>query len=300
MTARRSALPYELIEPGDGRRARIRFTGLFQGRQVVWDAEVVSLAGSARQQFIEVGRHTRYGLSLTVGLHTPVIDEPVLRKTVIMIRQYKRLGHTRHEFGDTAGPAPAEAPVRPAKLLSGGQTGVDRAALDAALALGIPCGGWCPQGRRAEDGQIPARYPLTETGSPGYRERTYLNVRDSDGTLILARGALSGGTTLTRRVARAGQAVPGPGLGQGAGPAIRARMDAQSRHPSAQCRRTAREPAAGYIPAGQTLSVKTVYRRRGKGSKNSQEGRLNLRIMSFFRLITSGFSGSGDPRSRSC
>lgn len=203
MTARRSALPYELIEPGDGRRARIRFTGLFQGRQVVWDAEVVSLAGSARQQFIEVGRHTRYGLSLTVGLHTPVIDEPVLRKTVIMIRQYKRLGHTRHEFGDTAGPAPAEAPVRPAKLLSGGQTGVDRAALDAALALGIPCGGWCPQGRRAEDGQIPARYPLTETGSPGYRERTYLNVRDSDGTLILARGALSGGTTLTRRVARA-------------------------------------------------------------------------------------------------
>lgn len=201
MNARKSPLPYEAIEPGDGRRARIRFTGPFQGREVVWDAVVVSLAGSARKQFIEVGRRTRYGLSLTVGLHTPIIDEPALLKTVIMIRRYKRLGRGRHEFGDSGGPAPGP-PARLAKVVSGGQTGVDRAALEAALALGIPCGGWCPQGRRAEDGHIPERYPLTETGSPGYRERTYLNVHDSDGTLILARGALSGGTALTRRFAR--------------------------------------------------------------------------------------------------
>lgn len=94
---------------------------------------------------------------------------------------------------------PTKTPVR--KIVSGGQAGVDRAALDAALALGIPCGGWCPKGRRAEDGVIPDRYPLIETETKDYRERTRRNVRDSDGTLILARGPLSGGTALTRRLA---------------------------------------------------------------------------------------------------
>jgi hypothetical protein len=59
-----------------------------------------------------------------------------------------------------------------AQLVSGGQSGVDRAALDVALELGIPCGGWCPRGRKAEDGAIPARYPLTETPSDGYAQRT--------------------------------------------------------------------------------------------------------------------------------
>ncbi|MDX1697681.1 MAG: putative molybdenum carrier protein [Thiohalobacterales bacterium] len=87
------------------------------------------------------------------------------------------------------------------KIVSGGQTGVDRAALDIALALGIPCGGWCPRGRGAEDGVIPARYPLQETGSHDYAERTRRNVIDSDGTLILAIGALHGGTLLTAQLA---------------------------------------------------------------------------------------------------
>lgn len=95
---------------------------------------------------------------------------------------------------------PAKFPIT--KIVSGGQTGVDRAALDAALALGIPCGGWCPKGRRAEDGVIPAHYPLTETTSKDYRVRTRRNVRDSDGTLILTRGPLSGGTALTCRLAK--------------------------------------------------------------------------------------------------
>lgn len=95
---------------------------------------------------------------------------------------------------------PAKLPIT--KIVSGGQTGVDRAALDVALALGIPCGGWCPKGRRAEDGAIPAHYPLTETTSKDYRVRTRRNVRDSDGTLILMRGPLSGGTALTRRLAK--------------------------------------------------------------------------------------------------
>lgn len=85
---------------------------------------------------------------------------------------------------------------------SGGQTGVDRAALDAALMAGLAVGGWCPRGRRAEDGPIPLRYPLRETPTSDYAERTRLNVRDTDATLILAYGPLGGGTALTARLAR--------------------------------------------------------------------------------------------------
>jgi predicted Rossmann-fold nucleotide-binding protein len=88
------------------------------------------------------------------------------------------------------------------KIISGGQTGVDRAALDVAMELGIPCGGWCPQGRRAEDGRIPDSYPLQEASSPDYPVRTRLNVEDSDGTLILSRGSPQGGTALTLKLAR--------------------------------------------------------------------------------------------------
>jgi hypothetical protein len=83
------------------------------------------------------------------------------------------------------------------KIISGGQTGVDRAALDVALELGIPCGGWCPKGRKAEDGPIDPRYPLKETNSPNYPLRTEKNIRESDGTLILTKGQVNGGTALT-------------------------------------------------------------------------------------------------------
>jgi hypothetical protein len=79
------------------------------------------------------------------------------------------------------------------RIVSGGQAGVDRAALDWAIARGIPHGGWCPAGRIAEDGMIPERYQLRETASPGYRERTRRNVEDSDGTLILNLGELDAG-----------------------------------------------------------------------------------------------------------
>ncbi|MFL5382592.1 MAG: putative molybdenum carrier protein [Longimicrobiaceae bacterium] len=88
------------------------------------------------------------------------------------------------------------------KIVSGGQTGVDRAALDVALELGMECGGWCPAGRAAEDGPIDARYPLRETPSPDPAQRTEWNVRDSDATLVLTSGAASPGTELTIEAAR--------------------------------------------------------------------------------------------------
>ncbi|MCA9126804.1 MAG: putative molybdenum carrier protein [Planctomycetales bacterium] len=87
------------------------------------------------------------------------------------------------------------------QIVSGGQTGVDRAALDAAMTLGIEHGGWCPRGRLAEDGTIASKYQLVESTSKDYAVRTKQNVRDSDGTLILYRDRLQGGTLLTHRVA---------------------------------------------------------------------------------------------------
>ena len=87
------------------------------------------------------------------------------------------------------------------RIVSGGQTGVDRAALDVAIALGLPHGGWCPHGRRAEDGRIPERYALREHASPEYAQRTEQNVLDSDGTLVLTIGAPRDGTALTVRLA---------------------------------------------------------------------------------------------------
>jgi hypothetical protein len=91
--------------------------------------------------------------------------------------------------------------MRLRKLVSGGQTGVDRAALDVAIELGIPCGGWCPKGRFAEDGAIPACYPLRETPLDEYAQRTEWNVRDSDATLIITWGAPAGGTAFTADMA---------------------------------------------------------------------------------------------------
>ena len=87
------------------------------------------------------------------------------------------------------------------RVISGGQTGVDRAALDAAMAYGIEAGGWCPKARIAEDGLIPRRYPLRETPSEKYSQRTTWNVRDADATLILTFGTLDGGTELAARMA---------------------------------------------------------------------------------------------------
>ncbi len=89
------------------------------------------------------------------------------------------------------------------RIVSGGQTGVDRAALDTAMALGVPVGGWCPKGRRAEDGVIDLRYPLIETPDEQYAQRTAWNVRDSDGTLVLLFDQPSPGTKVTIEEANA-------------------------------------------------------------------------------------------------
>ena len=83
------------------------------------------------------------------------------------------------------------------KIISGGQTGVDRAALDAALELKMECGGFCPKGRKSEDGRIPEYYPLTETATSEYSERTELNVKTGGGTLVVIDKDADQGSSLT-------------------------------------------------------------------------------------------------------
>lgn len=83
------------------------------------------------------------------------------------------------------------------KIISGGQTGADRGALEAAIALGMPHGGWCPRGRRAEDGQIPQQFQMSEHSSSAYPTRTRLNLMLADATLIVANEPFSGGSLLT-------------------------------------------------------------------------------------------------------
>ncbi len=97
-------------------------------------------------------------------------------------------------------PGSANSSFRPQSLIivSGGQAGVDRAALDAAMESGVSIGGWCPEGRKAEDGPIAAKYPLKVLPGAGYLQRTLKNVQDSDGTAIIFFNSLRGGTKLTR------------------------------------------------------------------------------------------------------
>jgi hypothetical protein len=88
------------------------------------------------------------------------------------------------------------------KIITSGQTGADQGALDAALLLGHPCGGWCPKGRKSEAGRIPDRYPMQEHPSASYPARTEANVRDADGTLVFLHGQPTRGTALTIRLTR--------------------------------------------------------------------------------------------------
>ena len=87
------------------------------------------------------------------------------------------------------------------KIISGGQTGVDRAALDVAMRLGMAYGGWIPKGRLTEEGPLPSHYQLEEMPTDAYADRTEKNVTESDGTLLISRGSPTGGTDYTRRMA---------------------------------------------------------------------------------------------------
>ena len=88
------------------------------------------------------------------------------------------------------------------KIVSGGQTGVDQAALDVAIEMGIPHGGWVPKGRKTEKGRLPDKYNVRETNAIDYDQRTELNVIDSEATLLFSNGTLKGGSALTQRLAR--------------------------------------------------------------------------------------------------
>ena len=106
--------------------------------------------------------------------------------------------------------ASSDAPTfRPERIVSGGQTGVDRAALDVAIELGIDHGGWCPRGRLAEDGTIHQKYQLVEMAGSKYPPRTRQNIVDSDATLVLYRKPVGSGTALTMRLC---QSVGRPSL----------------------------------------------------------------------------------------
>lgn len=194
-----AAPTYTVVSHRQPQRAHIRFDGRFEGRPVVWDAEIIALRSPnapSAAPYLEVGAPNTHGRRLCIGLDVATLDPPTLLKTVILVRNYKRLRRGRVLFGE-------QPRGRLERVITGGQTGVDRAALDAALAQGIDCGGYCPRGRRAEDGRIADAYPLTELPSPAYAARTRANVACADGTLILTIGPLTGGTALTARAARA-------------------------------------------------------------------------------------------------
>ncbi len=88
------------------------------------------------------------------------------------------------------------------KIISGGQTGADQAALDVAIKYNIPHGGWIPKGRLTEDGGLPTEYQLEEMPTESYSQRTEKNILDSDATLIVSHGKITGGPALTKKLAK--------------------------------------------------------------------------------------------------
>ena len=218
----------------------------------------------AARPFIDIATRGSSIIGIKVGLAVAKLDVATLLKTIIMVRRYKRLRRGRFEFG---APIPRLASKHDVigKILSGGQTGVDRAALDVAIELGVPRGGWCPKGRRAEDGVIAKQYPLRETPSTDYRERTRRNVRDADGTLIVTADELRGGTALTRALAEKTQeALPGRGSDATHERAPDARLARHPRYPRTQRRRAARKRTARDLPADTKFSATTAACRRLK------------------------------------
>ncbi len=189
----------------------------------VWSARDVVHAHLLVTELLSVGIEARVtdehlsGLSGLVGYVTPGIEVPERheeRALRVLEELEQRLAEQRaqeaavradrlEEAGARRAGGGPEARVLPhgvGVLVSGGQTGADRAALEWAVAHGVPTAGWVPKGRLAEDGGIPDGIPgLEETDSPDPAVRTRRNVRDSDATLILSLGPLTGGSALTLR-----------------------------------------------------------------------------------------------------
>jgi NOL1/NOP2/fmu family ribosome biogenesis protein len=110
-------------------------------------------------------------------------------------------GHYKRAFFGQQTRGRQNAMIRLERIVSGGQTGADQAALDVAIELGIPHGGWVPKGRRTEQGPLPEKYRMKEMPTDSYPKRTEQNVIDSDGTLIISHGGLKEGSDYTRRMA---------------------------------------------------------------------------------------------------
>lgn len=149
--------------------------------------------------FLQIEHPTR---KLPLALTTPTPDSwrelfPEIESLIGAMQKSSHESAAEIHDNSQSTASPRADLCRPIKIVSGGQTGVDRAALDVAIDLGLEHGGWCPRGRRAEDGPIDARYALKETVESDYATRTKRNVIDSDGTLILFANTLSGGSKLT-------------------------------------------------------------------------------------------------------
>ena len=204
----RSVLAVQLLT---GRKHQIRVQFASQGYPVLGDRKY--------------GANSRFPVGIALHSWLLRIEHPTLKQAAWYQSDLPESWHRIHRDRETVAAwrtdvsdafelslpqatkaAQNEPTFLPRRLVSGGQTGVDRGALDAAIAIGLDHGGWCPAGRLSEDGSIPSCYQLVETDSAEYPVRTEQNVLDSDATLILYRSKLKGGTLLTRKIcARVGK-----------------------------------------------------------------------------------------------
>ena len=166
--------------------------------------ELVHLLEESNRTFVEL-LHVSGMSRASLFLHLNKLEARhfvVFRRGLYRLTSPKNLlGASLLKMALSSGVKRAERDLPIQKIISGGQTGADRAALDVARVCDIPHGGWCPKGRRAEDGPIADGYHLQELDSASYPKRTRANVQEADLTLIFSHGPLSGGSLLTRRVA---------------------------------------------------------------------------------------------------
>lgn len=169
--------------------------------RIDWQEPILTLCSSerTREQLIEA-LHLDSAVQLRCRFLRPALDagwieQTIPKKPASRFQRFRITESGRAKLREIQNARLRQPQIK--EIISGGQTGVDRAALDAAIARHFPYSGWLPRGRLAEDGPVPDWYELKESDNPNYAYRTRLNVQDSDGTLVLYPGALSGGTALT-------------------------------------------------------------------------------------------------------